>query len=71
MTDPPLGHRVGDREQIIVWLARDDVARHEVGDRAREEALVARRLPHDIALGENAHGVIALHGDQRADVMAG
>jgi len=70
MTDPPLGHGVGHREEIIGWLARDDVARHEVADRAREEALVACGLTHDVALGEDAHRAIALNRDQRADVVA-
>ena len=70
MADPALGHRVGDREQVVVGLAGDDVARHEVGDHAREEFFVVGGLAHDVALRQDADRAVALDGDQRADVVA-
>src|SRR2546425_9446392 len=70
MANAPLGHRVGHREQIIVGLSGDHVTRHEVGDGEGEEALVPSRLAHDVALRQDADRALALHGDERADVVA-
>src|SRR5262245_4079211 len=69
MTDPPLGHRVSDREEVIVGLAGNDISGHQVGDHADEELLVARGFAHDVALRQDADRALAVDGDQRADVV--
>src|SRR5262245_40990778 len=70
VTNAPLGHRVRHRQEIVVGLPGDDITRHEVGDGEDEELVVPRRFPHDVALGQDADRALALHGAERADVVA-
>ena len=72
VADAPLRHGVGDGGDVVRGQSHHDVPRHEALHRALEDALVADRLAHDVALGDDPDGGARLaHHDERADVVLG